>query len=108
METLERPDRDQIERLLARDEFFWLDFESPDDAELDMLAELLDWHPLALEDAKEFGQRPKLDTYASHALLVYYGVNEPDRRICEVHLFVSGKSLVTVRRSPCARKVRKW
>jgi len=103
VETLGRIDRERIERLLARDEFFWLDVESPADDELDMLAELLDWHPLALEDAKEFGQRPKLDAYERHALLVFYGVNEPDRQIAEVHLFVSGGSLVTVRRAPCAR-----
>jgi magnesium transporter len=103
VETLARIDKGRIEQLLARDEFFWLDVESPSDDELDTLAQLLEWHPLAVEDAKEFGQRPKLDTYRSHALLVFYGVNEPDRRTAEVHLFVSGGSLVTVRRAPCAR-----
>ena len=100
METLDRTDRRRIEELLGRDEFFWLDLESPDDDELDVLAELLGWHPLAVEDAKEFEQRPKLDDYPNHALLVFYGV-EADG-LAEVHLFVSGEWIVTLHRGPCA------
>jgi magnesium transporter len=99
--TLARFDRDEIEPLLVSDEFFWLDLDSPTDDELDALAALLGWHPLALEDAKEFGQRPKLDDYDNHALLVFYGVNVPDGRLVEVHIFVSGSWVVTVHRQPC-------
>jgi len=99
--TLARLDREEIERLLVRDEFFWLDLDSPADPDLDGLAALLGWHPLAVEDAKEFGQRPKLDDYEDHALLVFYGVHAPDGRLVEVHLFVSGRWLVTIHREPC-------
>jgi len=98
VETLDRTDRDRIAGLLERDEFFWLDLESPGEDELDALSELLGWNPMAIEDVKEFGQRPKLDGYQGHALLVFHGVNEPDGQLCEIHLFVSGGSLVTVRR----------
>jgi magnesium transporter len=99
--TLARLDRDEIERLLVRDEFFWLDLDSPADDDLDALAALLGWNPLALEDAKEFGQRPKLDDYENHALLVYYGIHVPDGRLVEVHLYVSGAWVVTIHRAPC-------
>jgi magnesium transporter len=99
--TLARLDRAEIERLLVRDEFFWLDLDSPSDDELDGLSAVLGWDPLALEDAKEFGQRPKLDDYANHALLVFYGVHTPDGTLVEVHLFVSGGWIVTIHRAPC-------
>ena len=101
MRTLARLDREEIERLLVRDEFFWLDLDSPGDDELDGLAAMLGWDPLALEDAKEFGQRPKLDDYDQHALLVFYGVHAPEGTLVEVHLFVSGGWIVTIHRSPC-------
>jgi len=99
--TLARLDREEVERLLVRDEFFWLDLDSPTDDELDGLAAMLGWDALALEDAKEFGQRPKLDDYANHALLVFYGLHAPEASLVEVHLFVSGSWVVTIHRAPC-------
>ena len=93
-----RPDR----RARARDEFFWLDLARPADDELDRLGELLGLHPLALEDTREFGQRPKLDRYADAVLLVYCTARVAARRraaeLLEVHLHVSGGWLLTVRR----------
>jgi magnesium transporter len=101
VKTLERIDHEKIEELLGRHEFFWLDVNSPADEEIDELARALDWNPLAVEDVKEFGQRPKLDDYRDHALMVFYGVHVPDGRLVETHLFVSGDWVVTVRRNPC-------
>jgi magnesium transporter len=101
VQTLERIDRARIEELLARDEFFWLDLIGPTEAEIDELAALLGWNPLAVEDVKEFRQRPKLDDYRTHALLVFYGVHAPAADLVEVHVFVSGSWVVTVRRQAC-------
>jgi magnesium transporter len=102
--VLERFDRDELRDLRERDEFFWLDLESPSDEEVETLGELLGLHPLAVEDTFRFGQRPKLDTYEDHALLVFYGAalsadGRPEG--LEVHCFLSGGYLVTVRRCPC-------
>jgi magnesium transporter len=55
---------------------------------------------LAIEDTKEFGQRPKLDDYGERVLIVFYGAHGTD--LVEVHVHVSGKEVVTVRRAPCA------
>ena len=101
MKTLERIDPAELRKLLDGQEFFWLDLHSPGDAEIDALAEVLSWHPLAVEDVKEFHQRPKLDDYRDHALLVFYGVHASDGHLVEVHIFVSGDWVVTVRRGPC-------
>jgi magnesium transporter len=100
VQTLERIDRGQIEDLLARDEFFWLDLHRPSEADLDEVARMLRWHRLAVEDVKEFHQRPKLDVYRDHALLVFYGVH--DAALVEVQVFVSGHWIVTVRHGGCA------
>src|SRR5437660_2886946 len=85
---------------LARDEFFWLDLTAPSSQEIDSLQELFGFHPLALEDAAHFGQRPKLDRYGDYVFLVFYGardvaVGEADL-LREVQMFVSGKYLVTL------------
>ncbi|MDW5594345.1 magnesium/cobalt transporter CorA [Conexibacter stalactiti] len=102
---------DQLDDLLARRTFFWLDLFQPSDDELDMLADKLGWHPLAVEDTKEFEQRPKLDRYGDHMLLVFYGAHglkphhddaDGDRpALVEVHLLVSGDWIVTIRRHRC-------
>jgi magnesium transporter len=100
---LEKADLGELERLLARDEFFWLDLTDPSEQDVDEIAGLLRWDPLAVEDAKEFRQRPKLDDYDDHALLVFYGVHEPGEQLVEVHLFISGRWVVTIRRGACDR-----
>jgi magnesium transporter len=105
MEVLTEVDRDRIEALRTRDEFFWLDLESPSDADLDLLGELLGLHELAMEDTREFGQRPKLDRYPEAVLLVYWTAHvAPDGvgvEMVEVHLHISGGFLLTARRAPC-------
>jgi magnesium transporter len=96
---------DEIADLRARDEFFWLDLDSPDEAALEAISDELGWHPLAVEDTREWNQRPKLDDYADHILLVFYGVrptsNPLDAEPLEVHIYVHGGYVVTIHRG-CA------
>src|SRR5437588_12451932 len=70
-------DEEQIRGQLARDHFFWLDLIDPSEAEVERLGELFEFHPLALEDTLNFGQRPKLDDFGSHVLIVPYGIRGP-------------------------------
>ena len=100
MQVLDTVDLDAIRALHQREEFFWLDLDSPGDADLDALGALLDIPDLAIEDSKEFGQRPKLDDYGERVLIVFYGAHETE--LVEVHVHVSGKEVVTIRRAPCA------
>jgi magnesium transporter len=85
---------------LARDHFFWLDLTAPSAEELEQLRVLFGFHPLALEDALHFGQRPKLDGYDGYVFLVFYGArdseSDPREPLREVQMFVSGKYLVTL------------
>jgi magnesium transporter len=87
--------------------FFWLDLYDPSPQELDDVGQLLALHPLAMEDTREFGQRPKVDVYETHVLVVFYTarVNPGDdgdvATPVEVHVYVSGEFVVTVRRGEC-------
>ncbi|MGZ4286105.1 MAG: magnesium/cobalt transporter CorA [Solirubrobacteraceae bacterium] len=87
---------------LERDHFFWLDLTSPSHEQLGKLQELFGFHPLAIEDSEEFRQRPKLDNYGDYVFLVFYGARggHPEDPLREVHLFISGKYVITVHRDP--------
>ena len=100
MQVLDTFDADTIRALHERGEFFWLDLDAPRDEQLNMLGKLLEIPDLAIEDTKEFGQRPKIDDYGPRVLIVFYGAHE--NGLVEVHVHVSGNEVVTVRRGPCA------
>lgn len=95
-------DEERIREHLGRDHFFWLDLSSPSRQDLDRLGELFHFHPLALEDSEDFGQRPKLDNYGDYVFLVFYGALSapgPDGKLLhEVHFFISGQYVVTIHR----------
>ena len=97
--------RDTVARVAIRArhervEVFWLDQDDPSDADLDVLGEVLGIPDLAIEDSKEFGERPKLDDYGERVLIVFYGAHATE--LVEAHVHVSGKEVVTIRRAPCA------
>jgi magnesium transporter len=101
---LTRVDEKTIREHLERDQFFWLDLTSPSDEEIKRLGQILNFHPLAIEDTLHFDQRPKLDEYDGYVFMVFYGADErPDYEgdfLHEVHFFVSGQYLITVHRAP--------
>lgn len=73
MQVLESFDRAQVDALLARDERFWLRLHAPKPEVLQEVGDLLGFDHLAIEDSRDFGQRPKIDDYPDSALLVFYG-----------------------------------
>ena len=104
MEILSEPDRAALEAARRRGEYVWIDLLDPTAEQLQRASQELGVHPLALEDSEEFSQRPKLDHYGDHLLLVFYGARlEDDGEISEVetHLMIGAQWLLTVRRHPC-------
>jgi magnesium transporter len=93
-------DRAAIESRLSSREYFWLDLEQPGEDEFALLEDVFRFHPLAVEDSKQFGQRPKLEDYGEFAFFVIYGAAPPPDadRLVEVHCFYGENFLVTVRR----------
>ena len=93
----------------------WLDFCDPTQEDLATIAEELDLHVLALEDAINDHQRSKLDRYDSHLFLSAYAVEldvDSGRiRTTEIDAFVTANALVTVRVGPgfdVDAVVRRW
>ncbi|HSS87742.1 MAG TPA: magnesium/cobalt transporter CorA [Streptosporangiaceae bacterium] len=95
-------DRETVQRLLDKGELLWFDLYRPDADELGMLATVFGIHQLALEDAAQFGQRPKLEDYDDFTQLIAFGVDEGSDDLVEVHFFYSTRYLVTVRHGDCA------
>ena len=92
---------ESIRSLLGSSTRFWLDLaELDEDSARQILLDTFGFHPLAVEDAEHFHQRPKLDTYDDFSLFVVYGVNS-SRELVEVHCFYTETYLVTVHHDPC-------
>ncbi|MGB9278590.1 MAG: magnesium transporter CorA family protein, partial [Pseudonocardiaceae bacterium] len=81
----------------------WLDMCAPDAADLITISEELQLHRLAVEDAGQERQRPKLDRYDSHLFVTAYAVEldltTGELETYEVAVFVTHNALVTVRKS---------
>jgi magnesium transporter len=90
--------RPAIERALKEDDLLWLDLEDTGADTIALLREVFKLHPLAIEDAQEFHQRPKIEDYDDFVSLVAYGAGGLDEPLAEVHAFYAEHFLVTVHR----------
>jgi magnesium transporter len=96
------PPADISEHLMDADVFVWLDYCRPSQEDLATIEEELSLHSLAIEDAVDRHERPKLDRYDSHLYLSAYQVRL-DRESgalsrSELGAFVTKNALVTVRK----------
>ena len=103
MDVLTAVDPDRIASDRDAGHQFWLDLVNPPDEEVERIGALLGLHPVALEDTREFGQRPKVDVYEDHVLLVFYTARLEEGVVVpiEVHIYVARGFLITVRRDAC-------
>jgi Mg2+ and Co2+ transporter CorA len=85
-----------------------LTFLGPRVQDFAVLRGVFEFHPLALEDSEDFGQRAKLDDYDDFVFLVVYGAVPDEDRLVEVHCFYSERFLITVHRdeAPALTEVR--
>ncbi|MFE6095722.1 magnesium and cobalt transport protein CorA [Streptomyces massasporeus] len=107
--TPERGDLvDTVERMRkSREGFVWLGLHEPTDQEFAGIAELFDLHPLAVEDAIEAHQRPKLERYGETLFAVFKTVCYVEHEELtatsevvntgEIMVFVGADFVITVR-----------
>ncbi len=78
----------------------WLDISGDVGPALESIRELFGLHPLAIEDCRQFDQRPKLEEYRDHLFLVTQGFSLPESSrelgLHELHAFLGPNYLVTV------------
>jgi magnesium transporter len=96
------PVADISEYLADEKSCVWLDYCAPTEAELATIVEEFQLHPLAVEDAINEHQRPKLDRYDSHLFLSAYAVKldtaSGELRTGEIGAFITSHALITVRK----------
>jgi magnesium transporter len=90
-----------VEEALHNGEILWLDLHDSSEETLALLRDVFEIHPLAIEDAAEFGQRPKIESYANFVSIVFFGANSVGQPMIEVHFFFGENFLVTLHREPC-------
>jgi magnesium transporter len=101
---LHNPRHDEVAEHLDDQRFVWIDYEDPSEEDLSQLAGLIKLHPLTLEDAHTFRQRPKIEEYEGYMFMVVFGVDPGMESggplLREVHIIISGDYVVTIHRSP--------
>jgi magnesium transporter len=109
------PVADVSEYLEQPDTVVWVDFCGPSREQLQELAGELGLHELAVEDAIDEHQRPKLDRYATHLFLSCHAVRvDVGRGVLdetEIDSFINERWLITVRSDegfPLAPVLERW
>jgi magnesium transporter len=99
--VVERPPEQLPEH---RDKPCWIDIADRTSGELARVAEALQLHPLAVEDAMQPDERPKIDEYENHYFIVFYAVESPSPDVVRYHefsIFVVQNAIVTVHDREC-------
>jgi magnesium transporter len=101
---LHNPSPEAVAAHFEKSDFVWLDYEDPSDEDLNGLAKLIKLHPLTLQDAHTFRQRPKLEDYDGYMFMVVFGVDPGTASggplLREVHMIISGDYVVTIHQRP--------
>jgi len=91
---------DEISDVLERpDQFVWVGLHEPDAQLLDKLQEEFGLHDLAIEDANNAHQRPKIESYGDSLFIVAQTAQFVSGRIefGETHVFLGRNYIVTIR-----------
>src|SRR4051794_7080891 len=109
------PLQDISEHLAEPSTVVWVDLLAPEKDELQLIADELGLHDLAVEAAAQGLQRPKLDRYEGHEFLTAYGVHlDVTTGVLvtgEVAAFITPMALITVRQDddfPIEGMLRRW
>lgn len=80
----------------------WLDLDAPTEADLAFLAREFQFHPLAIEDCRNFNQRAKVESYGDYLFLSLTTTARRDHELVpqEVEAFLGLDYLITVHREP--------
>jgi magnesium transporter len=93
--------RPAVEGGLRAGSMLWLELHGAAADTTDMLRDVFAFHPVALEDAAEFRQRPKAENFGDMFYLVGYAATTVGGPLTEVHAFYTESFLVTVAEQGC-------
>ena len=102
--AIDEPDLKTVKRCLARchEDGFWLDIESHDEDDVEILKAAFQFHPLTLEDVSHGRQRPKLDEYKGYSFMVLFQASLERKKLVfsETYLYLADDYLVTIHAKP--------
>jgi magnesium transporter len=75
--------------------WYWVDFNQPNEDEVVELDRFFHFHPLAIEDCIHKMQRPKLDYYADHTFFVTHSLHSSKEEKRELNFFMGNNYIVT-------------
>ncbi len=92
----------------------WVDLETPNEFEEEMLVEIFNFHPLAVEDCITDQSHPKVDDYEEYLFMVVHAITMKSRGkdealgTSELDIFIGSNYVVTVHRNPleCVAQIR--
>jgi len=90
-----------VAALVSSGASFWLDLDGVDEETSSLLADTFRFHPLAIEDAEHFGQRPKIDEFDDFTYFVVHGALSDGSGTSEMHIFLTPHCVVTVHHGEC-------
>ena len=89
-----------------KDGLLWVDFEAPTEFESDMLVEIFNFHPLAVEDCITDHSEPKVDDYEEYLFLVVHALTmvqnngQKELSTIELNVFLGPNYVVTFHKAP--------
>ena len=93
--------RPAVEAALQAGSMLWLELHGIDTDTADMLRDVFAFHPVALENARQYHQRPKAENFGDMFSMVGYAATTVGGPLTEVHLFYTDRFLLTVSEHGC-------
>src|SRR5262249_54141500 len=85
-------------------EVFWADIEKPGESDRHLLADVMHFHELSVEDALAERHHPKIEQYDGYLYVILHGIQvnpqQPGFQTADVDFFIGRNYLVTVRTGP--------
>ena len=103
-EALDPEHAAELRKAAGSGEFVWIGIHEPDPGDIDRLAQLFHLHELAVEDAKQPHQRPKIEDYDQDVFVVlktaHYHEDREEVHFGEISIFAGPGYVITVRHGP--------
>ncbi|MCX7920476.1 MAG: magnesium/cobalt transporter CorA [Clostridia bacterium] len=79
--------------------WYWVDFDSANNHEIELLSTYFKFHDLAIEDCLEHLERPKVDYYGTYNFFVLHSIDSNTLEPIELDLFVGDNYVVSFHKS---------
>jgi magnesium transporter len=103
-ETLTPEHAAELRNAAGPGEFVWIGIHEPEPGDLERMQRLFRLHELAVEDAQQAHQRPKIEDYGEDVFIVlktaHYHEDQEIVHFGEIHLFAGPGYVITVRHGP--------